>query len=370
MKKIFTFLVILLMLCSCASETTNEDVNGTDINDVTKRTDNLNVQETPASKLDKSLTEQNYMNIFTALVPEGWQITTGGTDWYLWTRIYDPSNPSLQVFTAISTTCILKSDKAKAFYEWAYDISYDKTLYASTKDMVVNEDGDVEEFFEDYMDYIAWIAQYDPTFAGFDFPLIKDFEDIEDWDIDNELSAIAKDNKMIHAEFNEGLSMQRSEGLFTATFTEGISMMDPGYDCGFYILYNINGITAPYGMLVEYEEVLRKIIGSIAYTEDFVNTAMRNQQTVFENAMQINQIMQQTSQIIVDGWNDRQKTYDRISQAYSDSTLGYDRYYDTVTGEVYRVEYGVMDNYTGDRYQLIENDSDLYSLPVSGYVFK
>ena len=80
--------------------------------------------------------------------------------------------------------------------------------------------------------------------------------------------------------------------------------------------------------------------------------------------------MQQTSQIIIDGWNQRQASYDRISQAYSDATLGYDRYYDTVTGDVYRVEYGIMDGYNGDRYQLISENSDLYSLPVTGYIYK
>ena len=379
MKKIFFILISLFVLCACSSAPAQgnpqDSNNETSSNNASKEMsqDELiasKVEKTKAQQLEEKLAERNFDNIFTATLPEDWNITVGGADWYLWIRMYDPADPTLQVFTTISTTGILKSQRAREFYEWALSVSGDEFLYGSTSHMIVNESGTMKEYFEDYPDYIDWIAKYDPTFAGFDFPLITGFEEIENWDVDDMYSSIAIDNRLIHCEYKEGLSQVRAEGLFNGCFTNGISVMDPGYDCGFYIVYNISGISAPYGMLGEYQEVLNSILNSIQYTDSWLETAARNQQISIDSARQINQILQQTSQIIVDGWNQRQASYDRISQAYSDSTLGYDRYYDTQTGEVYRIEYGVMDNYTGDRYQLIENDSDRYSLPVSGYIYK
>ncbi len=376
MKKILIIMISLFVLCACSSSPAAANGNnGSQGNSTSKEAsqDELiasKVEMTKAQQLKNRLGERNFDNIFTVNVPDDWNITVGGADWYLWIRMYDPADPSLQVFTTISTTSILKSQKAREFYEWALSVSGDEYLYGPTSHMIVNESGTMKEYFEDYMDYIGWIAKYDQTFNGFDFPLIADFQEIENWDVDDMYSSIAMDNKLIHCEYKEGLSQARAEGLFNGCFTNGLTMMDPGYDCGFYTVYNISGISAPYGMLSEYQEVLSGILNSIQYTESWLETAARNQQISIDSARQVNQIMQQTSQIIVDGWNQRQTAYDRISQAYSDSTLGYDRYYDTETGEVYRVEYGVMDNYTGDRYQLIENDSDLYSLPVSGYIYK
>ncbi|MBO7698844.1 MAG: hypothetical protein J6S38_07425 [Erysipelotrichaceae bacterium] len=377
MKKILITLISLLVLCACSSAPTqgNNIGPGSNNNGGSKAASQdeelaAKVQMTKAQQLQSTLIEREYEGIFTVTLPENWTITTGGADWYLWIRMYDPSDPNLQVFTTISTTGILKSQKAKEFYEWAYSVSGDDYLYGPTRNMIVNESGTMKEYFEDYMDYIDWIAKYDPTFSGFDFPLISNFQEIESWTVNDMYSEIAMDNRLIHCEYTEGLSQARSEGLFNGCFTNGLVMMDPGYDCGFYTVYNIDGISAPYGMLGEYQSLLTSILNSIEYSESWLKTAAQNQQISIESARQVNQIMQQTSQIIVDGWNQRQASYDRISQAYSDATLGYDRYYDTETGDVYRVEYGVMDNYSGNRYQLIENDSDLYSLPVTGYIYK
>ena len=44
-------------------------------------------------------------------------------------------------------------------------------------------------------------------------------------------------------------------------------------------------------------------------------------------------------------WESRTDTYDILSQEYSDAILGYDRLYDSETGEVYRAELGFWDDY-------------------------
>ena len=362
------------MFCGCSSSTNSSqgsmavDSEAAD----SEVSQELAVEKTKAQLLEQTLRETSYDNIFTVNLPEGWEISTGGADWYLWIRIYDPGNPALQLFSIISTTCILKSYGAKSFYENAASISsgYYYEMYSMSANMAVNESGTMQEFFEDWEEYISWIAQYDDTFNGFDFPLLNNFQAIESWDSDDIYKEISIDDKLIHAEYKEGLSQQRAEGMFSGAFTNGVAMYAEGLDCGYYTVYNVNGISAPYGMLGEYQDVLLKILSSIKYNDQWVNQAMKNQEAGFENAQKLNQILQQTSQIIVDGWQARQQSYDRISQAYSDATLGYDRYYDTETGEVYRVEYGVMDNYHGDRYELVTGDSPYYSLPVSGYVYK
>ena len=371
-RKLLALLIILVALASCAGNSNTSDT--TKVNDaetaVSKKADGFVVEKTPAAKLKETLKEYTYSNIFSAKIPEGWSVSTGGTDWYLWVRIYDPENPSLQVFKILSSTGILKSDRAKSFYQQALSISGDYYLYGSASEMIVNETGTMVEFFEDFMDYIAWIAKFDPTFSGFEYPNISAFQEIESWDMNDFYSSISIDDKLIHGEYIEPLSQQRSEGIFSGAFTRGLSMTDPGYDVGFYIVYDVNGMTAPYGLLNEYQDLLSTIHKSINYTESFISTAMRNQQINFKNAQQVGEIMAQTSQMIVDGYNQRQQTYDRVSQEYSDATMGYDRYYDKQTGELYKVEHGVMDNYTGDRYELAGPDSQYYNLPVAGYIYK
>ena len=72
--------------------------------------------------------------------------------------------------------------------------------------------------------------------------------------------------------------------------------------------------------------------------------------------------------MIMYSWNKRSASYDIISQKQSDATLGYERVYDTNTGEVYRAYNGFTDSYKGNRYQTVTDD--MYTKAVSGYIEK
>ena len=70
----------------------------------------------------------------------------------------------------------------------------------------------------------------------------------------------------------------------------------------------------------------------------------------------------------MDSWEKRNNSYDIISQKQSDATLGYERVYNTDTGEVYKAYNGFTDDYDGTKYKPITDD--MYNLPTSGYIDK
>lgn len=331
----------------------------------------VKIVETKAETLSKSMKQYNYGDLITMMIPSGWEVSIGGYNMYTWIRAYDPADPTLQVFAMLKVNMLLKNDSAKAFYENYYRISGNNVLYKAWAEAVVNSSGTVREFFEkDFEDYCVFLSQNEATYAEFYYPQLSEFTVLEEQDVTNYLSSIALDNKYIHATFTDTLTREKGEGLFTGTLVNLLTMMDPGYDCGVYGIYNLTGMSAPYGMLGEYEPVLMTILNSIQYTDKFVNSVAEEEQITAENARIINSYMQETMNIVNSGWEARQKSYDIKSQEYSDAALGYDRYLDTETNQVYRVEYGAMDGYDGNRYQKIDQGSSYYTEPVSGYIVK
>ena len=65
----------------------------------------------------------------------------------------------------------------------------------------------------------------------------------------------------------------------------------------------------------------------------------------------------------------RNKSQDILSQKQSDAILGYERVYDTETGEIYKATNGFSDVYDGERYRSVTED-DMYAQPISGYIEK
>ena len=68
-------------------------------------------------------------------------------------------------------------------------------------------------------------------------------------------------------------------------------------------------------------------------------------------------------------WEGRNVEQDITSQMQSDETGGYERVYDTQTGETYRAEAGWYESTGSDRYKPV-TDKKLYAEPISGYIEK
>ena len=85
--------------------------------------------------------------------------------------------------------------------------------------------------------------------------------------------------------------------------------------------------------------------------------------------MQISQNFNETMDAIMSSWESRNRSQDIMSQKQSDATLGYERVYDTETGEIYKATNGFTDAYNGERYQAVTDDN-MYAQPISGYIEK
>lgn len=84
--------------------------------------------------------------------------------------------------------------------------------------------------------------------------------------------------------------------------------------------------------------------------------------------MELNASVQKAFDSYMSAWESRNKTYDIMSQKQSDATLGYERVYDTDTGEVYKAYNGFTDDYDGSKYKSITDD--MYTTGISGYIEK
>ena len=79
-------------------------------------------------------------------------------------------------------------------------------------------------------------------------------------------------------------------------------------------------------------------------------------------------VYDEISDMIMDSWEKRSNSYDIISQKQSDATLGYERVYDTQTGDIYKADSGFIDNDWNGRYESVTDD--MYNQPISGYIEK
>ena len=78
--------------------------------------------------------------------------------------------------------------------------------------------------------------------------------------------------------------------------------------------------------------------------------------------------MQKAFDSYMSAWENRSKSYDIMSQKQSDATLGYERVYDTETGDIYKAYNGFTDDYDGERYKSITDN--MYTEKTSGYIEK
>jgi len=295
----------------------------------------------------KNIEFQNFNNgLFSMKIPKGWVVGVAKSDYIHYTFMaYDPKNPDYKIFFNMKTEGYLKTQKMKNFYSKYYP----NTPFVK---LPVISPQTTEGFYKKY----TQAFNFNQNLLPFKVPVIKNFTVVQN------LGKSMTGGAIVRATYQNEKN-KKLEGVFTATIKEvavpPVVLLN---------VYNTVYFTTPEYELVDWMPVLNYCLSTVQFSNQFVNGYYGEQRQVVQNAKAIQSILNQTSDIITSGWNQRQKTYDILSQKRSDATMGYERVQDTETGEIYKASLGFLDHDWNDRYKAITDD--MYNLPTAGYIEK
>lgn len=309
---------------------------------------------------------------FSMQIPKGWTVNVGGTGMYYGIRVQDPEQPLNQMFVLLKAEPLLHSQAGKDLYALYVQMGNPMELMAGAP---VMESPSTENFFKLFSAYGANTEQYEYTYAGFTFPRFDNFTVTERFAANNPLSTYALGEETLRATFTE--DGQEGEGMFAATVVDLITYhVASGWltgsgnataDIGYYAAYNVMAMTAAKDTFLDWQPVLTQCLGTLEYSQSFVNATIQSGEQRVEDSMAISRMNDARLDSIMSSWESRNTSQDILSQKQSDVTLGYERVYNTDTGEIYRAENGWSDTYAGSQYQLVTDDT-MYTQPISGYI--
>lgn len=300
---------------------------------------------------NKSVTYEKYENEYVSInIPKGWKVEEY-KDYYAYyvLRAYDPNNEDYQIFFNLKTDGFTKSAKAKDYYA-------KRTPKATQANLPVLSPATTEHYFELFSDIHDAVLKINNGVSY--YPKLDNFKSVE------KLGTINVGGDILRGTYN-GVN-GNAEGIFTATVKEMDAIYLGSIDVSYYLVYYTAFITTPENELVNWENVLLNSLSSLEFTEKFQTGFYKE---LNKNSKTFSFNMKQSQEItngIMDSWEKRQKSLDIQSQKRSDATLGYERVYDTETGEVYKAYNGFTDSYSGNRYKPI--DDSQYAKSISGYI--
>lgn len=288
---------------------------------------------------------------FTMEIPVGWKIITTGTSAAdLSVRVYDPECPERTFYRAGKAQPFLRSQAAKDWYGQYAGLGF---IYAAFADAPALEELTVAC----YVRHMGDLRDYGKKYAGnsqfLDYnvcPEVYNAQILEARPSGMASLPTCYDNSLVRVAFTSerGVACQ---GMITAQPTRiEASVYMNGVDISPDIVYDSMGFMAPEGELIELEDALSRCLTSFRYDEEFIRQSVRAAGQEAEIIRQMAENMQSAYDSYNSAWESREATYDILSQERSDATLGYDRLYDTETGEIYRAELGFWDDYSQNPY--------------------
>ncbi|MBQ9544526.1 MAG: hypothetical protein IJV00_05305 [Clostridia bacterium] len=351
MKKLLCAILALTVILSAFLLTACEESSGG--GGGSSRKGGVKITKTEASKVKY---EEFDNGLISLKVPKGWKVEVpsqvDGDYVHYCFKAYDPSDRNYTFTFNLKLEGFTKSAKAKSVYSSLYpDSSY------ALLDAI---DPQTTEAFYKVWGHNAEVAN-EMTFGGDYFETLEGFTLIEN------LGSLDFGGDVLRATFKNGKG-DLLQGLFTATVYDAGEYYMYGADLAPLVVYHTIMMFAPDDEFVNWQEIYSNCIGSLEFSEKFMR-GFNEQENAIVSSIKANQaIYDSTSDMIMDSWNKRNASYDITSQKRSDATLGYERVYDTETGEVYRAYNGFTDDYSGSRYKSVTDD--MYTEKISGYIEK
>lgn len=325
----------------------------------TKDGKKLNIVKSESSQIEY----EDYDNGLVSLkIPKGWKVDVAPVDYIHYSfKVYNPDDANYMFLFGLKQEGFLKSELARSTYSKLYpDAVFSK---------LAPIDPQTTEAFYKVWNSNAKLSN-ETELKGNYFPYLNDFEVVEN------LGQSNLGGDILRATFtdNNGKLMQ---GLFTSTVmsagsyyinTDMFNLFSPKVDVWPLNVYNIMFMVSPDDEFINYQPIMDYCLSTIEFSEEFMRGFNTEESTLVATIKANQQIYDEISDMIMDSWEKRNNSYDIISQKRSDATLGYERVYDTETGDIYKAYNGFTDDYDGSRYQAITDD--MYTSSISGYIEK
>ena len=294
-------------------------------------------------------------------IPKGWEVALPKDQGYASYsfRVYDPDQPDSMFYFSLKLTGFMKTEKARATWAYYYPSQYYAKLAAI--------DPQTTEAF-----YRVWNhnAEFSNTETKQEFfPVFKDLFLIENLGT-NELGG-----DVLREGFT-GRDGQAMEGLFTAAVTdvgsyyvtENWNPLSAKVDVAPLNVYHVVMMTGPSEDFDAWAARLNRCLATMQFSDEFMKGFNREEETMVNTVKANAAVYDSMSDGILDSWEKRSASESLIREKRSDATLGYERVYDTETGDVYRAYNGFMDNYDGQQYKAATDA--MYDKPIAGTIDK
>ncbi len=305
-------------------------------------------------KFDNGLVSFNY--------PKGWKVEIAPADYIHYNfKVYNPEDPDYLFFFALKFEGYMKSDRARNWQKKYYP----STMFAK---LPAIDPQTTESFYKVWNEAVDYSNAEEMKFEYFYH--LNEFTVIENLG-QNEIGGdiLRATYKNDNGELNQGLFTASVKSAGSYMVSENImNIFGPQIDVWPLMIYNIMYMSAPDAEFVNWQPILDNCLATISFSQEFLNGFNEEENTVLKTVQANQKIYDQMSDMIMDSWEKRNASYDIMSQKRSDATLGYDRVYDTDTGEIYKADLDFMDHDWNGKYERVTDD--MYNMPTSGYIEK
>ncbi len=306
------------------------------------------------NQTQETLQLENYDGgFFTIQKPVGWNVNVGGNCSTFSFVIQDPNNPARMIFYFGEIGPVYLSENQKQVDRdymsmGGYDIAW--------LNMPVISPLTPDNFLKN-MCQISGSSFVQQFMTG--IPSLNNTEIISSSDAK---SIVSGNTKLIRALFKE--SDNFGEGLFFLTTAEVLPETGmPAGGIGYGITFI--GISAGRSEFRNLEKTLNESINSLNISQDYISKCLAQQQKQYQAILKAGQALSEASDIIVEGWENRNRSDDIVSEKRSDAILERDRIYNPDSGEVYDIKNGWYDNY--DLHRGNYDMNNLQPLPSDNY---
>lgn len=310
-----------------------------------------------------NITYENYNNgLISIKIPKGWKVEVAPVDYIHYSfKVYNPKDPNYMLLFSMKLEGFNKSEAARNWQKKYYP----NVVFAK---IPVIDPQTTESFYKVWNETADYVNTNDTK--SLYLPKLNDFSVIEN------LGANEIGGDILRATYKDS-NGKLNQGLFTASVKDIgtyyvnsniMNLFSDKIDVMPLNVYNIILMTAPDEEFNNWQGILDKCLSTLQFSEKFVSEFNKEESNILSTIQANQKVYNQISDGIMDSWEKRNNSYDIMSQKQSDATLGYERVYDTQTGEVYKAYNGFTDDYKGERYKPITDSQ--YTETISGYIEK